>query len=395
MARKRRVAAHVAIGFAAALLVLVAAILFLTRTPPGVQKVGGYVVRSLGDRISGKLTVRRVSSRGGLLGGVTLHGVELQAPGGRPFLSADSVRLSYNWRSLLAGRIVFDRIGLFRPRLVLEKLPGDTAWNFSEALATPPSARPSTPSSSAPLILIGGIRVRDGDVVVRTAIAPDSGRAIQPADTARLIVRRLPGGLVREMRFERLDASLPRVLVSSPQEEGRLVEVASLSTRGYVWQTPFDLRALRGTLVLHDSLVAFDLDRVELPDSRAAALGRVVVTSPHNRVDVQIDGQRLRLEDLQWLYPGLPPTGTGRLQLRMQTRPDGGTLFYARDIDITAPQTHVTGQLGIVVGDDSTYLTRVDLRANPLNLEILQQLIPGDVPLEGLRVGTLEVRGTP
>ncbi len=388
MARKRQVALWVGGGFVAAVAIVAIALVVFTRTQFGVEKTGRYLLNTVAGSVNGSMDVDRITSRGGLLGGLTLHGVDVRTADGRPLVQADSVSLSYNWRTFLAGRIVFDALDLYRPRVVLERLPGDTAWNFQKLLA---SSGPDTATASArQLILIGGAHIVNGTVTVRTPIQPDSG-GLQPADTARYIVESAPGGLVRVMRFEDFDARVPRILVSTPEEPGRLIEIASLSTRGYVWQTPFDLRDLRGTLMVQDSVVALDFDRLLLPDSRASIVGRVVM-GDSTRMNLEVDASSIAFSDLQWLSPDLPEKGTGRVQLRLQTQPNGGTLYYARNLDLSAPGTHIVGDVGIVTGP-TTYFTDVNLRADPLDVGLLDKLIPGNLPTQGLHVGRLQVQG--
>ncbi len=102
-----------------ALLALVAvAIVVLTRTPWGVERVGRYAVTSLGRDIHGRLTVGRIES-GGLLGGLTLRDVAITDSAGNPFVHVDSARAGYHWRSLLGGQIVLSRLELFHPVVVI------------------------------------------------------------------------------------------------------------------------------------------------------------------------------------------------------------------------------------------------------------------------------------
>src|SRR5207253_972690 len=48
---------------------------------------------------------------------------------------------------------------------------------------------------------------------------------------------------------------------------------------------------------------------------------------------------------------------------------------------------------GIVTGADSLYFTNVDLRASPLNLQMVQAMLPNKLPIDGLLVGTVELKG--
>src|SRR5690606_15990252 len=69
-----------------------------------------------------------------------------------------------------------------------------------------------------------------------------------------------------------------------------------------------------------------------------------------------------------------------------------GTLWLVEDAHLRAPGTEVAGTFGIVTGG-TLYFTRVNLRASPLDPKVLADVLPGDLPLDGLLVGTVEVEG--
>jgi hypothetical protein len=381
--RSARLAGYIAIGIAAGLLLATLFIVVLTRTEWGMERARRFAVAWLEDRIEGELRLGRVTGPG-LLRGVIIHDFGIVDPRGRPFLSSDSIELAYSWRSLAAGRIVLDRVTLYRPHLVIERLPGDTIWNFQHVF--PPG--PDQPDQRS-LVMFNDARVIDGLATIRMPWEPDG--PVEPADTARLILEEVPGGVARTMRFEAIEARLSRVIWESPTEPGQLFDIASLQTRGYVWREPFLLRHARGTLTARDSVIAFDMPEVELPRSEAGVLGRVVMRTGPNDLDIRLDGRRLVFDDLHWLYPNLPDEGGGSLILRIQSQPDG-ILWLAENARIQAPGTNLAGSVGIVTGD-SLYFTQVDLRASPLDIRTLEQLLPGGLPVEGILVGTLEVRG--
>ncbi|HEX7052072.1 MAG TPA: translocation/assembly module TamB [Longimicrobiales bacterium] len=385
MGRQARVAGYVLLGLAIGLLLAVVLFLVLTRTQPGVERVGRLVLRRFEDQVQGELRVRRITSEG-LLGGAKLHDVSIADPQGRPFLRADSIQLGYDIIDLVGGRFVFDRVSIYGPEVVIERLPGDTLWNYEELFAdTTPDDGPDR------LIRFDDVRIHDGVFVIRTPWEPDPGEPVEPDDTARLILRRVPGGTVRELRFEDVDAALAQVLWESPVEEGKFFDVTSLSTRGYIWEDPFDLRDLRSEVTIRDSVIAFDVERFRLPATYGSALGRVNTGEERTTIDIRVEGDQVAFGDLQWLYPPLPDEGGGNLVFRIQSQPTG-TLWLAQDAHLRAPGTEVAGTFGIVTGD-TLYFTQVSLRASPLNLELLEEVLPVDLPVEGLMVGTVEVEG--
>ncbi len=386
MSRGWRAAGYILIGVVITLLVIAAIFVFLTRSRAGVELVGRFAIERIEQAIVGKLDVARITTRG-LLGGATLHDVSLTDLEGRPFVRADSIRLGYRLSSFLAGNVVFNRATLYGPVAVIEQLPGDTLWNFEHIF---PSA-PPTPGEERNLVQIDRARVVDGTVIVRTPLEPETGTTIQPSDTARLIVRQAPGGLQRELRFDRINANIPRVLWESPLEPGKLFEIASLSARGFIWTDPFELQDLRGAVTIRDSLITFEVPGFAMPASRGSAIGELVTGPDRVHYDIRIQADQVSFRDLEWLYPPLPDEGGGTGVFRMQTQPVG-TLYLVQDARLQAPGTRIAGTFGIVV-DDTLYFTQVNLRASPLDLRLLREIVPSAPALEGLLVGTVEVEG--
>lgn len=386
MRMPRRFLRYFGIGVAAGFVVSILAILILSRTPFGIEQVRRIALRQVEQRIHGELSIGRVSART-LLGGMTLHDVAIADSTGRHFLRADSVRAAYDWRLLLRGRLVFSRAWFYSPHVVLEKLPGDDHWNFQHIFAAP--ARPVAVEREARMIRLGDVRISRGTVVLRTAWTPSL--PVEPRDTARLILEPVPGGVARVTRFDNVSARFPEVIVSTPDEAGMLFRVASLAMVGRIWREPFELRDMRGLITLRDSLLTFEATRALLPESQLTAVGSIVFSDDAPRTDIRIEGERVALRDLNWLYPPLPEEGSGSLVLRIQSLP-AGTLWLATDAHIRAPGTELAGSFGIVTGD-TLYFTQVDLRASPLNLRLLEDIIGDRMPVDGLLVGTVEVTG--
>lgn len=384
--RTRRSIRYPLIGAAVLAVLLVVVVIYFTRTEAGVERAGRLVVGEVRALVEGELEIERITS-GRLLRGVTLHGVRIDGPDGRPFLRADSARLTYAFRTFLRGALVFDRLILHSPDVVIERLPGQEEWNY-ERIFPPDTVPPDT--GRARLVLIRDIVVNHGRVAVRIPWEPDGPVAAQ--DTARLILEAVPGGLVRTVRFTDLEGRFPRIVWEAPEEEGRLVEIDELSGLAYVWDTPVRVEAMEGVVVIRDSLVSFRAPRVRLPRSEMAASGRIIMGEPENRYDIQIEGSDLAFADFQWLYPPLPEDGGGSLQFRIQSREPGALLWLVRDARIRTGGTEMAGSFGIVTGD-TLYFTNVALNASPLDLDLLQQLLPTELPIDGLLIGTIEVDG--
>ncbi|HEX9109762.1 MAG TPA: hypothetical protein VF832_21110, partial [Longimicrobiales bacterium] len=361
----------------------VLAIFVLTRTPWGVERVGRYAVTSIGRGIHGRLTVGRIESRT-LTGGVALHDIAITDSLGRPFVHADSARAAYSWRSLLGGQIVLSSLEVYRPVVVIEQIPGDSLWNY-QRIFYDTSTAPGAPRR----VQFKDVTIHGGDATV--AFSFEQKTPIQPSDTARMIMRRAGRGLQRVFLFKDIEAGLPDVLWESPDEPGRLIQIGRLASRAFIWTTPMEVRNAAGSVALHDSVVAFDARELRLPDTQGSLVGRVVVHDTSNDYDIRIAGNRLAFADLHWLYPKLPRQGGGTGNIRILTVPRG-TLWQISSARLHAPGTNVAGSFGIVTGD-TLYFTQVDLKASPFDLKLVQSMLPGKLPIQGLLVGTVVVQG--
>jgi hypothetical protein len=379
-------AAYILAGIVAGVLLAIAAVQILSRTEWGQERVRNLALGWLQDAVAGEVRIGRLSG-GGLLTGVTIHDFAIIDSLGRPFVQADSAEVSYDWMTLLGGSIVLNRATLYGPNISIEKLPGDSLWNFERVF---PDTTPGESTAARSLIMFESARIRGGVVAVRRPWEPDD--PVEPADTARAILESVPGGRVTVTRFEIEEAEFGRFIWESPLEEGKLVTIESFRGSGYVWRDPFVVTNLQGTMTWVDSTISFDVPRFELPATRASLVGQVVIGEEENRYDVRLDGQQLALADLQWLYPRLPAEGGGTAILRIQSQRPKGILFLAERLRLTMPGTQLAGTVGVVAGD-TLYFTAVDLTASPLDLDLVEGLLPGGLPVDGLLIGTVEVSG--
>ena len=387
MRRSTRIAVYVLAGLTAGLVIASVVLFFVSRTPFAMERVRRFALGWLDDQVEGEVHIGRITGRG-LLGGLTLHDFWIIDQRGRPFLAADSATLAYNWRTFVSGEIVIDHSTLYSPKIYLEQLPGDSIWNYQHVF---PDRTPSQePPAKRRLILLNDARIVNGLTVVR--IPFEFNERVEPADTARTVIEQVPGGFARVLRFDSVQGQFSRVIWESPIEQGKLVDVRSLRAHTYVWREAARVTDVRGTVTLRDTILTFDLPDVRMPATQAAILGRVVMEKGQNFFDVRADSRRFTFRDMKWLYPRLPDEGGGSGTLRIQSQRPEGILFLATNTRINAPGTRMAGDFGVVMGD-SMYFTNVDMRAAPLNLELIQAILPGKLPVDGLLVGTIEVKG--
>ena len=263
--RKRRAAGRGVLWLlriaAAVAVVVVVAFFFLTRTDTGARITIEQVLKRL--PLNGEITVQDVRSRR-LLEGVRLYGLRITGRDGRLFLQSDSATLAYDWRTLVGGDVVFDQLHLFGPEIVVSRYPGEDAFNVQRIFISEEEAA-DTATGPPPLVMFEDVRLVGGDVRV---LFPLDG---EPAE--RILTMPVPAGegegLLRRLRFEGVDAVLPRVVLSSPRLQGQVVDVDSLSTLARVYEDPFRLRHFTGRLTHDDGRVDVDADAIALDGTRA------------------------------------------------------------------------------------------------------------------------------
>ncbi len=380
-------------GFLSGVLVIVAALLALTQTPWGQARVLAFMLGAVEGGMRGEITVERV--RGNLLTGARLYQVAVVDTVGDTLIRADSAFLQYSLRTLVSGDVSLSRIRLFGAEATLRRLPGDTVWNYQKMF--PPPDEPGPPRAT----ILERVELLGGTFLLQIPWAPAQGlsptereRAISAAlsGESRLLVSRAPGGFLRTLRFSDLDAVMPKVQIGPDTLGGTYLEVEEFRGRVQIWRDPIRVHALSGELALSSEVLEFRASPIRLPSSRLSAFGVMRMTDTPPPIDVTFGGEEVAFKDLQWLYPRLPDQGGGTLVLTIETRPEG-TLYLARELDVTAPGTRLRGDFGIVIGD-SVHFAGVDLAADPLDLSTIEELLPEGLPVRGLEIGTVRARST-
>jgi autotransporter translocation and assembly factor TamB len=368
------------------LLVLAAAAVYvLSRTRPGIERAGAYVVDQIGNSLRGQLRVGDITSTS-LLGGAVLHDVSITMSNGRPFLVADSIRLRYSLLRLLRGQIAFDRVDLFRPAVTLEQLPGDSMWNYDRLLETgTPSPRPG--GTSKRTLVLEEAHIHDGRLVIREPWRPGPG-----ADTVNLILDTVPGGRVRVIRFDDVNAVLPQALIESPTTQGRRFRFDGLSARVGIWRQPIPVRDLRGTVEITDSIIGLAIRDVALPASHAAVRGRIIVGSRGERYDLQFVDAEAAFEDFHWLFPQLPAEGSAQLDLTMSTQPNGQLSILAQNMRLRSGRSRLSGTFGLLLGDPLRF-TNVQVHAEPVDLALVDRFVGRALPVQGMLTGDVALDG--
>ena len=210
--------------------------------------------------------VRIGAMTGNLLVGATIHGVSITDSAGRPFLKADSVKGRYQVMSFLAKRVLINNLRLYRPEIVVEKLPNAKDWNYRVLWpASKPNAADTVPGFGS-WIRFENANVFDGHITVRSPWSPRTGLTARVRDSlvkdalaggSRLAIVRAPGGYQKIIELQRTTGRFPVVRISDPAYKStRLIDVAALRTLALPFRPPAaDIRAVEGRFEFNDDSV--------------------------------------------------------------------------------------------------------------------------------------------
>jgi len=223
----QRVARLLVVLLALVTLALVA-VWVVTNTTYGRERVRRFALGALSKSTHGIVKLGTV--RGDLLTGATITGISITDSAGRPFLKADSLTARYKLGDLLNKRIAISDLVLYRPDIVIEKLPGEKDWNYRRLW---PASKP-TPGDTVPgfgsWIRFDNARVVEGHVTVRSPWSPRAGITARARDSlvnealtgkSRLMVVEVPGGYVKVVELRKLSGHFPLLQLADPTTKVR------------------------------------------------------------------------------------------------------------------------------------------------------------------------------
>ena len=395
--RHRRVWGYVLAGFFTAVVLGLVAVAVLTRTVRGRDRILDFTLERVGGRLNGSLDVGRLD--GNLITGARIFGLELRGRDGELVVAADSADVNYELATFFGGDVVLNDLVLYDSKISLRRLPGDTLWNYQEILLDTTKVPGEGPARAT---LLDRVRLVNSDITVRLPWEPEkelSGPARAVAirdalsDTSRLEVAAVPRGFVRTMLFRVREGRISNLVISAEERGGTYLRIDTITALARLYRGKLlDVRQARGELALRGGMLRFRAPTVVLPSSRIEAVGTIDLNGEEPRYDLTVASPRVALADLEWLYPHMPERGTAGFKLWMETRPEG-TLYRVRDLTFAAPGTRMVGSFGMVI-NGSLRFSEVDLRAEPLRVETIEEMLPAGLPVRGLHIGAVEIRSS-
>lgn len=380
----------------------------VARTDRGREFVLSRTLEALGKNVrGGKLLIERID--GNLFEGAKVYGLRLQDNQGRAFVVADSAFLNYRVTTLISPRIHISKATLYEPEIYIFKLPGDTLWNYQAIFADTARRDPNQPRVER-ATLVDTLRLFNGIARVQTPWTPDTtlspaGQRVAIADalsdTSLALVDTVRGGYIRTMNFTRLNGRISRVRFAPGSETGSRIHVDSLRGVAQIFRKPVQFNQIQAQIALLRGHVELDAPVMRLPGSTLSMSGVVRTADfpdwfPEDRApmyDLAFKSDSVRFRDLQWLYPRFPAEARGAISLRIEHRP-GGLMFLAREADVTAPGTHLVGNFGMILGDTLRFVD-VDVKADPIRVSTIEKMLPEGLPVQGLVLGGVQIRGEP
>jgi hypothetical protein len=351
---------------------------YVTQTDRGRSEVLRVTISALARQVQGRLTIERIE--GNLLAGARLYGISLVDKDGDTFLHADSGYINYGLRSLAMGDILLHEVELHNPVIQLRRLPGDTAWNYQRIFA---DTTPPDPDDPGRAILIRTLRLHQALILVQMPPDPE-------ADPERVLLEETPWDTLRVMRFELARARASGVVIAPEYRGGNFLSLDTIDGTARIWRQPLRVRHLSGDLAIRADTLRFRTREAVLPRTRLSVLGEIVF-GDDGWVTVAVESQRAALADFRWLFPDLPDEGEALVSVKFESR-DDVTRIHVDDVRLRGPGTLVNGSFGIALGDTVRFFD-VDLEAPDLDIPYVEGLLPVEIPVRGLRIGSVEIRG--
>jgi len=402
MSRRLRIAIASALILLGLGLLLVLGFVSLTHTRFGQDRVRAMVTSMLKGRVHGHVYVGRIT--GGFFNGATIDSLEIRDDEDSLVVATGPVRVSYDARDLFDRRILLSYVNVQRPRVVLrEHENGD--WNYRRVFPASAEKRQRNQRGFGDFIVIDSADVIDATLRLTMAWRPNHalrGAALDSAirfDLTRsdLEIRRTSEGFARTRHWTGADAKLGYVRLADPDSTGRFATIRDLKVAES--DPPFNFRNLRGTALHLGDSVWVKGTHWDLPASTGTAKGKVVWGSDLPvRYDVHVIGDSVSLNDVAWVYPTLPRTGGGKMELDIRTARNPDFLdFIITKMDVRTTRSHLTGNMTYRIGGDMLIVKDVALEAEPVNFDLLRTLSGKPFPYDwqGDITGSVRATGGP
>jgi translocation and assembly module TamB len=410
MSRRQRIVTFSALALLGAIVIVFLIALSLTQTDYGQGQVRRFVQSWVNGKVKGKMYIGRIS--GGLFSGVTIDTVAIRDDEDSLFVSTGRVRVRYDMRDIFDKRILLSHLDVEHPVVhVRQHENGDWNWRriFPEGPQQPPGGR-----GFGDFIVMDSADVHDGQVILTLPWHPSDSLEGRQRDSAIAyalgsLTRHLPGndwpseirrtreGFARTWRFTGAQSSFAYVRIAQPDSIGRFFQIAKATLKSS--DPPLDVTSARGNVKIVGDSAWLDFAHFDLPGSTGKAKGKIFWGGPLPiRYAIHITGDSVSLKDVAWVYPTLPMSGGGRMDLDINNVSHPPIMDYAiTRMDVRSTRSRLIGDMTYAVGGPVLAVKDVRLQAAPLNFDLLRALNGKKFPYDwqGDITGSVRAAGGP
>ena len=402
---RRRLVALISAGILLLLgMSVIGAILATTQTDLGRARlrslINAQVTSAMGNR--GTMYVGRIT--GSLFTGVELDSIAIRDEEDSLVVATGPIIIRYDPRDVLDKRLLLSYLEVTRPNVYLRRR-ADHQWSFRHVF--PDGQKKQRLAGSRALgdyIVIDSAVLHDVTFTLTDLWSPpdslkgarrDSAIKVALADTNHEW-RKTREGIKQTRRWTKGELRSPYVRLADPDSAGKLISIGDLRVEEN--DPPFSLRNAKGPVRILGDTVFFVLHHFDLPGSTGHAEGRVSWggSSP-THYDVRVWGDSVSMKDIAWVYPTLPKTGSGKMELTIKNNVrDAHVLEYGLSkLDVRSTKSHLTGAMTFVVGFPVLGVTNVDVQVSPLDFDLLRTFAGGPFPedWQGTFTGSVEGPG--
>ena len=396
MARAAKIGLGVLLAF---VLVAAGAFLVLTRTDTGRNRVRAFALKTLRESVNGRVEIGRIE--GNVLGRFSITDIAITDSAGNPFLAAERLTATLDAGGLLSRRITLSDVELVKPVVRLTKVP-DAAWNYAQIFRTPDTTAADSSTGFGDWVILDDVTLRQGELVVERPWSPDADYEGTQRDSvirdalageSRARVDRAPYGLRQTMDFRAINAVLSKVVVADPASSDVVLQIDSLATLAAPFHPPaLDVRRFSGEVRAGSDTISAPSFAILLPQTRAEGSVRYMLNTGDILGALRFD--TLALADLRMIYPPLPDSGGGRLDLRLAMRDTGSSEYLVTNADLHVGTAQALGSFGLVMSDSVSSFRDTDLDLRRIPTSLIQHFVPeADFPVAGEFTGHGTVEG--
>ncbi|HEY0527343.1 MAG TPA: translocation/assembly module TamB domain-containing protein [Gemmatimonadaceae bacterium] len=402
MTRRLRIVLASAIVLVGLLVIIGLSILGVTHTGFGQERVRRLIASMLEGRVKGRVYIGRMS--GGLFTGVTIDSLEIRDDEDSVFVATGPVTVSYDPRDLLDRRILLSHVDAQRPYVHLRQHEGGE-WNFRRVFPASVEKQKRNERGFGQYIVIDSSVIHNGSVILTMPWHVSDTLVGAKRDSALRYelsrpdheIRRTREGYARTWRWTRAEANLGFARIADPDTTGRLVRIRKASFTEN--DPPFKFRNVSGTALNLGDSIFIDSDHWDLPGSTGRAKGSVVWGSDLPvRYYLHIVGDSVSMSDVAWVYPTMPTTGTGKMDLDIRSERNAHIIDYIlTKMDVRSTGSHLLGNMTFAVGGPVLAVKNLDMQAAPVDFDLLRTFNGKKFPYDwqGKLTGFVKASGGP